>query len=227
MKKRNIFAVLALSIITFGIYDIYWLYKTKKVLNEKTGIHTPSIWLLFGPMLVGFILVILAFVLNVATGNGNNGAHAAGTAIIILLDLIAFVAIIPITFYWYFKFSKAVNEYTRGDLNTGVTFLLLWLLHFIGVMIVQDKFNDMIDNHQVVEGTGELAAAGQSPAYPGSPMGVGVHSPQYSAPQPPAQPAVVGQVPGSALAPNPGNIDDVQPPQQPQNPNYPPTPPQA
>jgi cytoskeletal protein RodZ len=52
--------------------------------------------------------------------------------------------ILPVTFYWFLKFSKAVNHYTNGELNTAVTFLLLWMLRFIGLAIIQDKFNDML-----------------------------------------------------------------------------------
>ncbi len=163
MKQRNIFAVLFLSIITIGIYDLYWLYKTKKVLNERTKVHVPTIWLLFAPFLLIIALMIIAFSVGLANSHTANstlgsqtvsssGSALGATAIILVLELVAIVIIIPVTFYWYFKYSKAINEYTNGDLNTGVTFLLLWLLHFIGVMIVQDKFNDMI-----AAGQGEAA----------------------------------------------------------------------
>jgi uncharacterized membrane protein YjgN (DUF898 family) len=37
MKKRNPLVVFLLSVITLGIYDIYWLVSTKKVLNAKTS----------------------------------------------------------------------------------------------------------------------------------------------------------------------------------------------
>jgi hypothetical protein len=48
-----------------------------------------------------------------------------------------------ISAYWFFKFSKAVNEYTQEKMGTAVTFLILWLIHLIGVALIQDTFNDM------------------------------------------------------------------------------------
>ncbi|MEI8187819.1 MAG: DUF4234 domain-containing protein [Candidatus Saccharibacteria bacterium] len=43
--------------------------------------------------------------------------------------------------YWLFLYSKAVNNVTKGQLSTATTFLLCWLLGFIGYAIVQDSFN--------------------------------------------------------------------------------------
>lgn len=37
MRKRNPLAVVALTLVTFGIYAYYWLYKTTDELREKTG----------------------------------------------------------------------------------------------------------------------------------------------------------------------------------------------
>lgn len=181
MKKRNLFTVLLLSIITFGIYDIYWLVKTKAVLNKETRIHTPTIWLLFAPVLLFVALIIVAMIHgNASTPYSNGSSSGAGFAVFILLfDVIAFLLIIPITFYWFFKISKAINEYTHGELNTGVTFLLLWLLHFIGVIIVQDKFNDMIDAGQVKsQPNPALATNASSPAPPTQPSAPITHTPQ-------------------------------------------------
>jgi hypothetical protein len=171
MKQRNIFAVLFLSIITLGIYDLYWLYKTKKVLNDRTKVHTPSLWLLLLPLIIALVLIVAAFALGLANSHSSTsttlsspGSGSATSQVfsttpksdgvvpliaIFGLEFVAVIVIIPITFYWYFKFSKAVNEFTNGELSTGVTFLLMWILRFIGIMIVQDKFNDMIAAEQL------------------------------------------------------------------------------
>ncbi len=37
MTKRNPLAVVALSLLTFGVYAYYWLYKTTDELREETG----------------------------------------------------------------------------------------------------------------------------------------------------------------------------------------------
>lgn len=157
MKRRNPFAVFVLSFITLGIYDLYWLVKTKAELNAKTKVHTPSIFLLFSPILLLIIAVIVLAASNsssspttsttylnnsITTATTNvNGGSVVGISLFALTSLIT----IGISFFWFFKFSKAINEYTNGKSGTGITFLLLWVLHFIGVAIVQDTFNDMLD----------------------------------------------------------------------------------
>lgn len=190
MKKRNPFVVFILSIITFGIYDIYWLVKTKKVLNKETSIHTPTIWLLFLPAILGVIALIVFIVVaagdhtsTVTTTNSLYGSNnlnlnttssgSAGAVLIIFgLYAIATIAFLFITFFWFFKFSKAINQYTHGQMGTGVTFLLLWLLHFIGVAIVQDTFNDMLSGEggHTHSHTPMAAASGPPTATPTRPV---------------------------------------------------------
>jgi len=48
-KERNILLVYILSFVTFGIYFLYWLYKTKNELNEL-GANIPSFILYFIPI---------------------------------------------------------------------------------------------------------------------------------------------------------------------------------
>jgi bacteriorhodopsin len=48
-QERNILLVYILSFVTFGIYFIYWLYKTKNELNEL-GANIPSFILFFIPI---------------------------------------------------------------------------------------------------------------------------------------------------------------------------------
>ncbi|MBR3328968.1 DUF4234 domain-containing protein [Candidatus Saccharibacteria bacterium] len=49
IQKRNIVAVYLLSIITFGIYSIYWEVKTKEEINSL-GADIPTAWLLIVPI---------------------------------------------------------------------------------------------------------------------------------------------------------------------------------
>jgi uncharacterized membrane protein YjgN (DUF898 family) len=158
MKKRNPLAVFFLSIITLGIYDLYWLVQTKKVLNEKTSHHTPSIWLLIVPVpviIVGYILLFAkAGVKTTTTVYGqttfNNGttdqiSHPGAALLAFGLIFVGFFASFIIGIIWYYKFSKAINEYTQGKMSTAMSFLILWLIHLIGVALIQDTFNDMQD----------------------------------------------------------------------------------
>lgn len=152
-------AVIFLSIITLGIYDLFWLAKIRKELNAKTNVHVPSIWLLLAPLLffvIGFIVAAIVLSLN---AEQTKEVAAAANAIVILMYLVAFLAVLPITFYWFFKFSKAVNRYTNKEMNTAVTFLLLWVLRFIGIAVLQDHFNDMLE-----AGNTPSSIAGGAPA---------------------------------------------------------------
>jgi hypothetical protein len=157
-------AVILLSIFTLGIYDLFWLVKVKKVLNQETDVHIPSIWVLFAPVIALVVGAIVAVAMSASSvSSGNTGGV---TAITLVIELLAVVVIIPVTFYWFFKFSKAVGKYTHGELNTAMTFILLWILRFIGMAIIQDKFNDML-----TAGPGATPAmAGPQPSIPGSPF---------------------------------------------------------
>lgn len=49
MKNRNPLAVFLLPFVTFGIYGLYWLVKTKGEMNSK-GATIPTAWLIIVPL---------------------------------------------------------------------------------------------------------------------------------------------------------------------------------
>lgn len=49
VKKRNVFLVYFFSIITFGIYGIYWAVSTKNEFNSL-GAQVPTAWLIIVPI---------------------------------------------------------------------------------------------------------------------------------------------------------------------------------
>jgi magnesium-transporting ATPase (P-type) len=49
IKRRNVVAVIILSLITFGIYCIYWTYQTKEEINSL-GAKIPTAWLMIVPI---------------------------------------------------------------------------------------------------------------------------------------------------------------------------------
>lgn len=49
VKKRNIVAIYLLTIVTLGIYAIYWLVQTKKEMKEM-GAEIPTAWLIIIPI---------------------------------------------------------------------------------------------------------------------------------------------------------------------------------
>ena len=55
MTKRSVVAVILLTLVTFGIYGLVWIVKTKNEMNSL-GAQIPSGWLL----LIGMIIFPLA-----------------------------------------------------------------------------------------------------------------------------------------------------------------------
>lgn len=164
MKKRSPLTVLFLSIVTFGIYDVYWLVVTKNVLNRKTKQNIPSIWILIFPFITfisGYVIYGISGAYNQPStmncipqmyytcptdaplnSNINENLYITG-AIIILVSGVTFLIT---SLIWFFKFSKAINEYTKGKMSTAVSFLVLWLIQVLGVALIQDAINEQIDS---------------------------------------------------------------------------------
>ena len=49
MEKRSVVGVVLLPFVTFGIYALYWLVKTKGELNSR-GAEIPTAWLIIVPI---------------------------------------------------------------------------------------------------------------------------------------------------------------------------------
>lgn len=49
MTKRSVIAVLLLTLVTFGIYGLYWLVKSKREMVAR-GAEIPTSWLLLVPI---------------------------------------------------------------------------------------------------------------------------------------------------------------------------------
>ena len=161
----------------------------------------------------------------------------------------AWLIIIPIVnIWWIWKYSEAVAKETNEDLSTIISFLLLFLLGVIGMMIVQHEFNKG-GSQPVPAGAGATAApiAPIAPEVPTSPFpeqaaptSVAPITPvadQSSAPtqavptvvsaEQPSAPVVVDvAAPNESFAQAPGVITPDSAPEQPasQGPTLPPAP---
>ena len=227
MKHRNPLAVVGLSIITFGIYDLYWLSVTRKELNSKTSHKVPTLWLLFSPVFAGIVIGIIAIGLSAHSTSSTTTSPGPNIFALILMVLDIFAAIV-ISLLWFFKFSKSINEYTSGKLSTATTFLILWLLHLIGVALVQDTFNDMLS------GSPAPAMAPQQPMptpAQGQPMAQVPFQPNSFAPGESPAPAMAPQQPmptpaqGKPMAQVPFQPNSFAPGESPVAQPYSPTPP--
>ncbi|HVV66651.1 MAG TPA: DUF4234 domain-containing protein [Candidatus Saccharimonadales bacterium] len=376
MKKRNPIAVVLLSIITFGIYDLYWLVDTKRVLNQKTKHHTPTIWLLIIPyvlVIAGYILLFTSTGMTTSTttstqpvftgdssssstssssssggeqvntpgsrrppqylhickaagnieyvsqgtpkclegdtyqsdydpsvsgtlysspcvttsgakryvyistdeacptgtkllfynrldstnqtttttysndttqtstdnvygtstsDNNTQLTHPAMFFIAMGLIFVGFITTFAASAFWFFRFSEAINEYTNGKMSTAVSFLILWLIHLIGVALIQDTFNNMEESPAATQPMAPQAAPTITPvAGSGSPAQAPAAAPENPGTPPQARPQSIypeptaPSMPGVASTPAP-SAPSEQPPSYPAEPPAAPTPPE-
>jgi hypothetical protein len=73
----------------------------------------------------------------------------------------AWLIIVPFaSIWWLWKYSEGAEMVTKNKLSGPVTFLVLWLLGLIGMLIVQDAFNKV---EGVAAGSGPVAPTPQPP----------------------------------------------------------------
>lgn len=75
LKRRSAVAVFFLPIITFGIYSIMWLAKTRGEVN-RSGAHAMTTWWILCPFGFFWYYWSLAKGINVVTGLGTGGNYA-------------------------------------------------------------------------------------------------------------------------------------------------------
>jgi hypothetical protein len=108
-KVRNPAAVIIFSIITLGIYHLYWIYQVYRELKENTGQG-------IGPV-VGLVIAILIGIVNVfvlpsEVGNmyaraGQRKPVSGATGFWILIPLIGFII-------WTVKVQGSLNRAWEG-----------------------------------------------------------------------------------------------------------------
>lgn len=151
MQKRELWKVIVFGIITIGIYDLVWLYKTRQEMVAR-GQKIPSFWLLFAPLVillaVALMMFMSRFVLAGSSPEAGEGNAVIGliNALSVLLGVIALLVSIPITILWMYKYSQAVEAVTKGQTSLGFCFGLWLLLSFFSVSfiwpaLIQDSFN--------------------------------------------------------------------------------------
>ena len=71
IKYRSPVAVIILCIVTFGIYAIYWTFKTKDEINTQ-GATIPTAWLVFVP--IANLYFFYRYFLRLGFLDGKEGA---------------------------------------------------------------------------------------------------------------------------------------------------------
>ncbi len=105
-KIRNPWAVIVFSIITIGIYTLYWTYQVFRELKEHTGQGV-------GPV-VGLVIEILINIVNLFLLPSEIGnMYAAEGKEKPVSGLTGFWNLIPLvgTIIWFFKVQSALNAH--------------------------------------------------------------------------------------------------------------------
>jgi hypothetical protein len=137
MKQRNPVTAALLSFF-IPFYTLYWLYAVARDLKQRS-IKAPSFLLLIGPML-GFIpIILLATAAN--GGQAGDSAQTATNIVILLLGIVMVPLIIILPLIYYYKFCKAAETATSGQISGGLTFILMVVLAPVAVYLIQEKLN--------------------------------------------------------------------------------------
>jgi hypothetical protein len=150
MKHREVWKVIIFGLITLGIYDIYWLYATRKEMIAL-GAKVPRVIIMFIPLFVllgAMVLTIIGeAILAHATAENSAGPVTVGFNIFVAsIILLSVVALIVIPFIWLYKYCQAVGTVTHGMTGVGLSYFLglifgLANVSFIWFGIIQDSFN--------------------------------------------------------------------------------------
>ncbi|MEX1113118.1 MAG: DUF4234 domain-containing protein [Patescibacteria group bacterium] len=164
--KRSVLRVLGLSVITFGLYNLYWFYVTRKAVDEELGAErslkqTPGLQL-FGPIGLGIVGALLSIIL-------------IGIPILIAAAVLGVVVI-----YYLFKDISTVRTkaglpgfpavwYVLGPIIAGIVLafvpplgLLASLAGFVIYGIVVNKLNEYWDKKTGGTATGAQFTGGEA-----------------------------------------------------------------
>jgi uncharacterized protein DUF4234 len=105
-QPRGIGFVILLSIVTFGIYHLYWVYKNFEEMKRHTGEGIGGVLGLVIAILLG---VVIWFVLPSEVGrmyrdDGREGPMTGWTGLWLLLPIVGW-------FVWTIKIQGALNRY--------------------------------------------------------------------------------------------------------------------
>ena len=136
MKKRNIWLVMLLTLVTLGLYELYWFYQTRQEMISKGG-RIPSVWqLALAYLAIPIVLLPVLFFPNVSTG------------VYLTLALLGVITILAIYLRWLSQYCRAVQQITAGEVSYGFCFWLALVLfvfgaYFVWPGVIQHHFNKL------------------------------------------------------------------------------------
>ena len=133
--------VFLLTIVTLGIYPVYWVYTRAQTVNRIQDNQIAPAWLYL--MVIFFVLtIVIGFIApeNVNLANGLNIAY--------------FVTLLASLFKVKNRLQKLMSESTGSNYTLGPV-----LTFFFHSIYLQYKINEFIDNSKALS-EGETATAG-------------------------------------------------------------------
>lgn len=164
MKKRVIWKMFALTVLTLGIYRLYWFINTRKeLINQNPKVKILSPWALIIPFIlvaVSALVFIFSSVQDVSTTPSYCSAYAQGSSLNevalpsecqnepaiwpMLVFYAAFILVYPLVVFWLWGYSKAVDIVTKGKTNFAIAMIVLLLVpDGIDILIMQDVYNKL------------------------------------------------------------------------------------
>ena len=130
MKKRNLWKVLLYSVITFGLYNIYWFIVTAEELRKKTHHHIPPIIYALIPSFIASVGIIMIMAMEEPN--------------ITAMYALVFISL-SFTLWWYWKYSVAASKVIGGGFTPGFIFILFIFFDDFMPLFLQWKYNKTLD----------------------------------------------------------------------------------
>ncbi len=120
MKKISVLKVVLLTIVTLGLYAIYWAARNRDYIknnDKKAGFLPAWGWLVSIPA-AGFVVVGTAIILMIIATFGGISADTTIVALNVLFAAYTVFATV-VGVWWVWHFSKAMEKVTHGSLTRG------------------------------------------------------------------------------------------------------------
>ncbi|MDQ3158587.1 MAG: DUF4234 domain-containing protein [bacterium] len=152
MKERSVVEVVVLSLVTFGIYQLYWMYITNNELRDQKQEVAPVKWfvipilVMIGILMLGAIFIGLGAAIGSDAGQILNGIGFGLFIIDYILFFPVFFGIYGYWIYWLYKYCTALEKESHKKIEFVLTFLVGIL---VGGLIWVGITQHMINEHAV------------------------------------------------------------------------------
>ncbi|HSX27845.1 MAG TPA: DUF4234 domain-containing protein [Candidatus Saccharimonadales bacterium] len=160
MRQRHLGKMFLLTMVTLGLYQLYWLVKTRAEIMEHKGVpEIPSMWVPLTPAIVLGGLVLFSWLFRVIHGGDNTTLNAT----LFVLAFFAIIALGVLILRWIWSYGQAIEYLTGGETNHSYVFWMWMLLVIISTnmgwsLIMQHELNIIAKNEMETEAEARQAA---------------------------------------------------------------------